>query len=514
MNWIEGTDMRNMIKRTLAIVGVAVLAATTYAAVPNQINYQGRLTDNTPAQAPIDATVTMGFSIWDSATGGTSLWNETQSVSVANGLFNVLLGSSTPIPSTVFTSGATRYLEISVSGETLSPRQQIAAAPFASSAASADDAGTLGGVGAAGYQQRVASPCPAGYAINSIAADGTATCVQGPQGPPGPPGPPGPGLGTGSISGTVNVCGPPTAGVVAYVPGQSFVAYTAPDGSYLLGNLPAGTYDVQIGTLGTSNSKLLSGLVVANGQTTAAGTTNVPDVANDPNNCGACGVVCSPNHANPACASGSCSAGTCQAGFANCDGNMKTNGCEVDITTTTNCGGCGVVCQGNQNMFPACVAGSCSGTCASGYGDCNNNKQLDGCETNIRTSPTNCGACGNDCAQLHFTNCNGGVCGGSCTTGWADCDNNTANGCERDVSSDPNNCGGCGTYCSPNHITRVCASSSCQAGTCDAGWGDCNNDKFLDGCEVNLNTSAANCGSCGYACGGSTPNCSGGVCVP
>ena len=172
MNWIEGTDMRNMIKRTLAIVGVAVLAATTYAAVPNQINYQGRLTDNTPAQAPIDATVTMGFSIWDSATGGTSLWNETQSVSVANGLFNVLLGSSTPIPSTVFTSGATRYLEISVSGETLSPRQQIAAAPFASSAASADDAGTLGGVGAAGYQQRVASPCPAGYAINSIAADG------------------------------------------------------------------------------------------------------------------------------------------------------------------------------------------------------------------------------------------------------------------------------------------------------------------------------------------------------
>ena len=113
------------------IVGVALVVAPAVAAVPGVVNYQGRLTDNTPQQNPLDATLTMEFSVWDSATGGAALWTETQSVQVVKGLFSVLLGSVTSMPPTLFPSGDTRYLEILVTGETLTPRQRIATAPFA-----------------------------------------------------------------------------------------------------------------------------------------------------------------------------------------------------------------------------------------------------------------------------------------------------------------------------------------------------------------------------------------------
>ena len=40
--------------------------------VPTTINYQGRLTDNTPSQTPVTGTVSMQFEIWDVASGGTA----------------------------------------------------------------------------------------------------------------------------------------------------------------------------------------------------------------------------------------------------------------------------------------------------------------------------------------------------------------------------------------------------------------------------------------------------------
>ena len=444
------------------VMGVLLGAGPASATVPTVINYQGRLTDNTAQQNPVDATLTMDFSMWDAAASGTSLWSETQSVRVENGLFNVLLGSTTPIAPSVFSGGATRSLEIHVSGETLAPRQRIGAIPFANAAASADDAAALGGVGAAAFQRRIANPCPAGTSINAVGADGTVTCIAGQAGPQGPTGPPGAGFDTGGITGTLMACGGPVGGLLVYVPGRSAVAYTASDGTFVLSYLPAGTYDVYIGP-GGSETKL-TGVAVTSGQTTATGTTNWQSTAADVNNCGACGAACSTNHIARACASGSCETGACNAGFGDCNGDKRLDGCELNLTNTVgNCGGCGVVCSSNGIPAPTCVSSTCNGACALGLADCNYNKLVDGCEVNLSTSPGNCGACG--------------------------------------------------LACSSNNIPAPTCSSAFCNGACASGFADCNGNKQADGCEVNLSNDSNNCGSCGHGCSGAAPTCSFGVCI-
>lgn len=156
-------------------------------------------------------------------------------------------------------------------------------------------------------------------------------------------------------------------------------------------------------------------------------------LASDPNNCGACGAVCSSNHVSSTCAGGMCQVGTCAAGWGDCNGNKQADGCETNLTSTVNCGGCGITCSANH-ATPACSGGSCAGTCAAGWADCNGNMQADGCETSLDTS-SNCGACGRGCAAGQF--CSGGTCRTpapqpkpkTCTGGRICCEPDGAGGC-------------------------------------------------------------------------------------
>jgi hypothetical protein len=246
----------------------------------------------------------------------------------------------------------------------------------------------------------------------------------------------------------------------------------------------------------------------------------------DPDNCGGCGVVCSANNMQTrTCVGGVCS-GQCAAGFADCDGNKQTNGCEVNTQTDAdNCGGCGASyqCSGVNMLTRTCTAGLCSGQCATGFADCNGNKLTDGCEINTQTDAANCGGCGAAfaCSANHVTpHCTAGACDGACEAGgWTDCDNNKrATGCEINVNTDAGNCGGCGVSfaCSSNHVTPHCAAGACD-GACEAGgWTDCDTNKRTNGCEINVNTDASNCGGCGvtFACSSNhvTPHCTAGAC--
>ena len=128
-------------------VGFLLIGAIAEAQVPQLMNYQGVLKDG--GGSPITGTRSIVFSIYDTPTGGTPLWSETQgSVNVAGGLFNVLLGSTTALPAGLFygtyapASSGDRYLGVKVGTDPeMTPRQRLVSV---SNALKAGDADTLG----------------------------------------------------------------------------------------------------------------------------------------------------------------------------------------------------------------------------------------------------------------------------------------------------------------------------------------------------------------------------------
>lgn len=225
-------------------------------------------------------------------------------------------------------------------------------------------------------------------------------------------------------------------------------------------------------------------------------------------NCGFCKNACNLLNANPVCTMQKCAIETCAAGFADCD-MMPGNGCEVNIGTVNNCGMCGNACPSGPNSTATCTNGMCGLTCTMGFADCNNNA-ADGCEVDLRTSTANCGTCGFVCsgANAVSTACTNGQCTPTCADGFGNCVKPAApmadDGCETVTANDVFNCGACGRTCSgTNTASRACVGSACVS-TCDLGFANCNqptagND---DGCEVMAQTSGTNCGGCGNDCSG------------
>jgi len=162
--------MRKIINCAFSGVLIGV-AAAAFAAVPDFINFQGRLLDSN--KLPRNGSFAMTFKICDSlagacntpcATGNACLWTEDQSITVTNGVFAAKLGAVAPISSDAF-STATRYLDITVAGETLSPREQLVAGPYSFKASVAD--GLANNDGSA--LLRVSSVALAGfYSDNSV----------------------------------------------------------------------------------------------------------------------------------------------------------------------------------------------------------------------------------------------------------------------------------------------------------------------------------------------------------
>ncbi len=93
--------------------------------------YQGRLHD--PEGNPITATLPITFRFYSTSAGGTAFWTESwPGVEVTDGLFNVLLGTTTPLTPTLFTDNATLWLGIQVAADAeMTPRVQLGSVPFA-----------------------------------------------------------------------------------------------------------------------------------------------------------------------------------------------------------------------------------------------------------------------------------------------------------------------------------------------------------------------------------------------
>ncbi len=132
----------NKIKQwLLTIIMLCLFTLPTQAAVPDDLDYQGYLTDSTGS--PINSTVSVTFSLYNIELSGIALWSDTQSVDVSNGLFTVKLGGAgSPFPLGLF--DAPLWLSLNVAGDgEMSPRITISSAAFAHKA---DDALTLDGI--------------------------------------------------------------------------------------------------------------------------------------------------------------------------------------------------------------------------------------------------------------------------------------------------------------------------------------------------------------------------------
>ncbi len=106
-------------------------AIVAMAAVPQIIQYQGKLTDMSGIGE--NDTLDIRFRIFDVETGGDSLWAMTVAdVAIVHGLFDVNIG---PID---LPFDEQYWLEIVVDGEVLAPRVQLTSSPYAFRAAVAD----------------------------------------------------------------------------------------------------------------------------------------------------------------------------------------------------------------------------------------------------------------------------------------------------------------------------------------------------------------------------------------
>jgi hypothetical protein len=119
---------------------------------------------------------------------------------------------------------------------------------------------------------------------------------------------------------------------------------------------------------------------------------------------------------------------------------------------------------------------------------------------------TNCGSCGLACNGQHASMaCSNalrtGVCVVSACVGppWRDCNGVAGDGCEQNIQNDVAHCGSCDVACDGKNATWACTSGTCAIRSCDPGFDDCNG-VASDGCEANLATDSANCGRCGSDC--------------
>lgn len=140
-----------------------LVAAALLGQVPTELGYQGRLlkSDGTPETG----VVTLVFTLYDASAMGNVLWTESQQLALSDGYYATFLGRVTPIPGTVF-DGSTRYLQLAVGAEVLSPRQRVASVPYA----------LRSGVDFAQVQQRVTGTCGNGTFVIAVGVDGGVSC--------------------------------------------------------------------------------------------------------------------------------------------------------------------------------------------------------------------------------------------------------------------------------------------------------------------------------------------------
>ncbi len=128
-------QLRKIVLATLLIAAFCTAATAGVEPCP-WINFQGVLRDADGNVVP-DDSYDMTFRLYDVSSGGTALWTESQTATVVGGIFNAILGKTTPLD---LPFDAPYWLGISINqGAELSPRIQLTASAYSLSARTVPD---------------------------------------------------------------------------------------------------------------------------------------------------------------------------------------------------------------------------------------------------------------------------------------------------------------------------------------------------------------------------------------
>ena len=149
------------------------------------IAYQGRLAD--AAGAPLTGSYPMTFALYTTPTGGAALWSESRTVAATDGVFTVMLGEVTPIPTSV-AANASLYLGVTVgSNAEMTPRKQLGSTAYAFQAITVPDGAITaakladGAVTQAKIASGVSLPLADGSVTTAKIADGAVTQAKAPS---------------------------------------------------------------------------------------------------------------------------------------------------------------------------------------------------------------------------------------------------------------------------------------------------------------------------------------------
>jgi hypothetical protein len=265
-------------KKVLLLLFSVIAVQYAVAQAPTQMKYQG--VARNAAGAPIaNGTITVKFDIHSGSATGPVVYTETHAGVTTNqfGLFNISIGSITPLSSSLFGTG-TEFMEVSVdfgSGLTSLGTSQLLSVPYAmyaetsGTAGPAGPAGPQGPAGPSGLDGATGPQGPAGPAGPS-GLDG-ATGAQGPQGVAGPSG----------LDGATGAQGPPGAqgpqGIAGPAGANGATGATGPAGANGATGAtgPAGANGATgaTGAAGPQGAQGIQGVPGATGATGVAGAT-------------------------------------------------------------------------------------------------------------------------------------------------------------------------------------------------------------------------------------------------
>ena len=173
----------------LALAGMAPVHARQGVTVPSTINYQGALLDSSGNKLP-DGNTNVVFRVYDTVFNGRLVWGpRTNSVALVGSVFNTLLGGldansrdlSQVLIGQASLPNSPAFLELSVGGIPIQPRQQILSTPFAFAANVAGSSATAGfatNAGTAQLAQQAVRAGDADRAATAAAADNARNAVH------------------------------------------------------------------------------------------------------------------------------------------------------------------------------------------------------------------------------------------------------------------------------------------------------------------------------------------------